>query len=62
VSWLGERDARGLRELGDLLAGDPPLITVALRPAPPTTLPALSALGRELAGHPALRHGITAAR
>ena len=48
VAWLGQRDARGLRELGDLLAGDPPLIPVPPRPVPPTTLPALSALGREL--------------
>ena len=55
VAWLGQRDARGLRQLTELLAGDPPLIPVALRPAPPTTLPALAALGRELAAEPALR-------
>ena len=55
VAWLGQRDARGLRELGELLAGDPPLIAVPLRPVPPTTLPALSALGRDLAAIPALR-------
>lgn len=55
VAWLGERDARGLLELGQLLAGDPPLVAVPLRPVPPTTLAALSALGRELAAVPALR-------
>jgi anion-transporting ArsA/GET3 family ATPase len=62
LSWLGERDARGLREIEDLLAGDPSLIAVALRPGPPITLPALSALGRELAAHPALRQPDAAAR
>ena len=52
VAWLGERDARGVRELSDLLAGDPPLVAVPLRPVPPTTVAALSALGRELARSP----------
>jgi anion-transporting ArsA/GET3 family ATPase len=62
VSWLGQRDARGLRELSELLAGDPPLVTVPLHPVPPTTLPLLAALGRDLAASPALRQGVAAPR
>lgn len=56
LQWLGARDAQGLRELRSLLGGSTALVTVPLHPDPPTTLPALAALGRDLAPDAAARN------
>jgi len=55
MAWLGARDRHGAAALGDLLAGDPPLVTVALQAEPPTSIAALRALGESLRRDPALR-------
>ncbi len=55
MSWLGARDARGVEELSELLAGDPPLVEVGLQAEPPTTLAALATLGQTV--HAALQRG-----
>ncbi len=46
LGWLGARDARGLDQLGSLLAGGPPLVALPLLPDEPADLAALEALGR----------------
>jgi anion-transporting ArsA/GET3 family ATPase len=46
LSWLGERDQKGLAELASLLAREQPVIDVPLMPGEPTDLPSLEALGR----------------
>jgi anion-transporting ArsA/GET3 family ATPase len=46
LTWLGERDQKGLVELASLLANDQPVIDVPLLPEEPTDLPSLEALGR----------------
>jgi anion-transporting ArsA/GET3 family ATPase len=48
LSWVGERDRRGLVELAKLLSREQPLVDVPLQPDEPTDLPALEALGRVL--------------
>jgi anion-transporting ArsA/GET3 family ATPase len=48
LAWLGERDRRGLAELAALLTGQP-LVALPLLPEEPTDLPALAALGEDLA-------------
>lgn len=50
LSWLGERDQKGLAELASLLARDQPVIDVPLLSAEPTDLPSLEALGRTVEG------------
>lgn len=47
VAWLGERDHRGVQELEALL-GAHPLVKIALMKREPTSLEALSDLGRRL--------------
>jgi len=46
LTWLGERDRRGLVELATLLERDQPLLDLPLLPAEPTDLASLEALGR----------------
>src|SRR5262249_11117061 len=48
LAWLGERDQRGVAALSGLLTG-PPLVALPLLPDEPTDLPALAALGEDLA-------------
>jgi len=45
-AYLGERDARGLEQLGRLLSHEEPLLAVPLQPVPPTDLTQLAALGQ----------------
>jgi anion-transporting ArsA/GET3 family ATPase len=47
LAWLGERDERGLAQLGALLA-EQPRVSLPLLPEEPTDLPALAALGADL--------------
>jgi anion-transporting ArsA/GET3 family ATPase len=49
LAYLGQRDARGVAELTQLLAGKHPLVAVPLEPSPPSTLPALKRLGQRVA-------------
>jgi anion-transporting ArsA/GET3 family ATPase len=46
LSWLGERDRRGLAELATLVSREQPVIDVPLLPGEPTDLPSLESLGR----------------
>jgi anion-transporting ArsA/GET3 family ATPase len=46
LSWLGERDQKGLAEMASLLSREQPVIDVPLMPEEPTDLPSLEALGR----------------
>jgi anion-transporting ArsA/GET3 family ATPase len=46
LTWLGERDRRGLAELAALVSREQPVIDVPLLPGEPTDLPSLEALGR----------------
>lgn len=46
LSWLGERDRRGLVELAKLLDRGQPLIEIPLLPEEPTDLASLESLGR----------------
>lgn len=46
--YLGNRDARGIERLRALLSKGEPLVVVPLRPAPPTSLGELEALGGEV--------------
>jgi anion-transporting ArsA/GET3 family ATPase len=46
MAWLGERDARGLVALRQLVSDETPVADLALLPEPPTGLAALEALGR----------------
>jgi len=46
LSWLGERDRRGLVELAKLLNREQPLIDIPLLPEEPTDLASLERLGR----------------
>jgi anion-transporting ArsA/GET3 family ATPase len=46
LSWLGERDHRGLAELAALVSPGQPVIDVPLLPGEPTDLPSLEDLGR----------------
>ncbi|MDH3496040.1 MAG: ArsA family ATPase [Gemmatimonadota bacterium] len=48
LAWLAERDARGLAALRRLVTDGTPVADLPLMPTPPTGLPALAALGREL--------------
>ncbi len=48
LAWLAERDARGLAALRRLVTDGTPVADLPLLPTPPTGLPALGALGREL--------------
>jgi anion-transporting ArsA/GET3 family ATPase len=50
LTWLGERDRKGLVELASLLANDQPVIDLPLMPEEPTDLPSLEALGRTVEG------------
>ncbi|HKH44354.1 MAG TPA: ArsA-related P-loop ATPase [Thermoanaerobaculia bacterium] len=50
LTWLGERDQKGLVELASLLANDQPVIDIPLMPEEPTDLPTLEALGRTVEG------------
>lgn len=46
LSWLGERDQKGLAEMASLLSREQPVIDVPLMPEEPTDLASLEALGR----------------
>lgn len=46
LSWLGERDQKGLAEMASLLSREQPVIDVPLMPGEPTDLASLEALGR----------------
>jgi anion-transporting ArsA/GET3 family ATPase len=46
LSWLGERDRKGLVELAKLLNRDQPLIDIPLLPEEPTDLASLESLGK----------------
>ena len=46
LTWLGERDRRGLVELAKLLSREQPVIDVPLLPEEPTDLASLEALGQ----------------
>jgi arsenite-transporting ATPase len=46
LTWLGERDRRGLIELAKLLSREQPLVDIPLLPEEPTDLASLEALGR----------------
>ncbi|MEA2690979.1 MAG: hypothetical protein QOJ16_366 [Acidobacteriota bacterium] len=48
LAWLGERDRQGLTQLAGLLS-EQPLVALPLLPEEPTDLPALAALGEDLA-------------
>ncbi|HVT16992.1 MAG TPA: ArsA-related P-loop ATPase [Thermoanaerobaculia bacterium] len=48
LAWLGERDHRGLVELGKLLGPDQPLATLPLRPDEPTDLASLAEMSEAL--------------
>lgn|GEM_PF-95317 len=48
LTWLGERDRRGLVELARLLSDDQVLVDLPLRPEEPTDLPSLADLGADL--------------
>lgn len=56
LSWLGERDRKGLAEMAKLLDRDQPLVDIPLLPEEPTDLESLERLGRtveeRLAGWP----------
>lgn len=46
LSWLGERDRRGLAELAALVPREQPVVDIPLLPGEPNDLPSLEALGR----------------
>ena len=48
LTWLGERDRRGLVQLAQLLSDQQPLVDLPLRAEEPTDLPSLADLGAEL--------------
>ncbi len=48
LTWLSERDRRGLVQLAQLLSDAQPLVDLPLRPDEPTDLPSLADLGAEL--------------
>lgn len=48
LSWLGERDQRGLVEMAKLLPREQPLVDIPLQPDEPTDLASLEALGGTL--------------
>ena len=48
LTWLGERDRRGLQELARLLSSEQPLVDLPLRPEEPTDLASLADLGADL--------------
>jgi anion-transporting ArsA/GET3 family ATPase len=50
LTWLGERDRKGLVELASLLSNDQPVIDIPLMPEEPTDLASLEALGRTVEG------------
>jgi anion-transporting ArsA/GET3 family ATPase len=50
LTWLGERDQKGLVGLASLLANDQPVIDIPLMPEEPTDLASLEALGRTVEG------------
>jgi hypothetical protein len=45
LSWLGERDNRGVAELRDLVGDSHPVVEIPLLPDEPTDLVSLAALG-----------------
>jgi anion-transporting ArsA/GET3 family ATPase len=50
LTWLGERDRRGLAELATLVSREQPVLDVPLLPGEPTDLPSLESLGRLVDG------------
>jgi anion-transporting ArsA/GET3 family ATPase len=48
LTWLGERDRRGLAELALLLSAEQPVVDLPLRPEEPNDLPSLADLGANL--------------
>jgi anion-transporting ArsA/GET3 family ATPase len=48
LSWLGDRDRRGLVQLAQLLSDAQPLVDLPLRAEEPTDLPSLADLGADL--------------
>jgi len=50
LSYLGERDHRGLEKLRKLLSSTEPLVVLPLRPTPPSTLTDLEELGNDMIG------------
>jgi anion-transporting ArsA/GET3 family ATPase len=46
LTWLGERDHRGLAELATLVSHEQPVVDIPLLPGEPTDLPSLESLGR----------------
>jgi anion-transporting ArsA/GET3 family ATPase len=46
LTWLGDRDHRGLAELATLVSRGQPVIDIPLLPGEPTDLPSLEALGK----------------
>ncbi|HTG33773.1 MAG TPA: ArsA-related P-loop ATPase [Thermoanaerobaculia bacterium] len=50
LTWVGQRDRRGLVELAKLLSREQPLVDLPLLPDEPTDLPSLEAMGRQLEG------------
>lgn len=48
LTWLGERDRRGLAELALLLSSGQPVVDLPLRPEEPNDLPSLADLGADL--------------
>jgi len=48
LTWLGERDRRGLVQLAQLLSDAQPLVDLPLRAEEPTDLPSLADLGADL--------------
>jgi anion-transporting ArsA/GET3 family ATPase len=48
LTWLGERDRRGLAQLATLLSPDQPVVDLPLRPEEPTDLASLADLGADL--------------
>ncbi len=49
LAWLAERDAAGVRHLGELLGPGQPLVALPLLPEPPSDLESLNALAATLA-------------
>jgi hypothetical protein len=45
--WLGERDARGFQELGQLVGEDHPLVGLPLLEQEPSDIPTLRRLARQ---------------
>jgi anion-transporting ArsA/GET3 family ATPase len=50
LTWLGERDQKGLVQMATLLSRDQPVIDIPLMPEEPTDLASLESLGRTVEG------------